>query len=283
MMLAQTYIILIALVTSWACCLPGAFLVVQGNALVSDAISHSILLGIVLSFLYTKTLYSPLLFIGAVAMSILTALLTEKLKKLKFVSQDAAIGLLFPFFFAFAVMLITLFASHVHIDTDAVLLGELALTPFEQISINGVQYGPCALWLMGCIFLINAACLYIFKKEFIFASFDPLQAQLTKYQPNLFNYALMVLASISIIGAFQTAGTILVVSFIIVPTACARLLSNSINQIFIISLLICTVAVLAGYLLAHFCNSTIAGSIALVNGLLFTLIFLFNKIFLTAG
>lgn len=281
MLLFQFYIILIALCTAITCSLPGVFLVLQGNALISDAISHSILLGIVLSFLYTKNLHSPLLFIGAVCTSICTVLLTQWLKKLKFVHEDAAIGLLFPFFFACAVLIINIYSSDVHLDTDAVLLGELALTPFENFYLFSYNVGPIHLWLMAFLASITTLCILIFKKELTAYSFDPEYISTIIRYPQLIYYGLMLLTSISIIGAFQAAGTILVVSFIIVPTACARLLCNSINQILLVSILLSTITVLAGYLCASYCNASIAGSIASLNGLLFCIIFMLNKFILT--
>ena len=95
-------IVVIALLASVTCCLPGVFLVLRGVAMMSDAISHAILLGIVVMFLYIQQLTSPLLIIGASVSGVLTVLCTEMIIKSKRLKQDAAIGLVFPLFFPLA-------------------------------------------------------------------------------------------------------------------------------------------------------------------------------------
>src|SRR5690606_35691313 len=117
-------ILLIAIVVAMACALPGVFLVLRRMALMSDAISHSILLGIVLAFFVTGDVTSPLLILAAAATGVLTVMLVELLNHTRLVREDAAIGLTFPFLFSIGVILIARFAGNVHLDTDAVLLGE---------------------------------------------------------------------------------------------------------------------------------------------------------------
>jgi len=115
--------------------LVGAFLLLRGFALVSDAISHTVLLGIVLAFLFMTfvlgmeaDLNSPLLILGASAAGVLTVLLTEALSRSGLVRQDAALGLIFPLLFALAVILVSRFVDDVHLDEDAIMVGEIGLT-----------------------------------------------------------------------------------------------------------------------------------------------------------
>ena len=98
-MAPQLEIILIAIFVSVACTIPGVFLVLRGVALMSDAISHAILLGIVVFFFLVHDLDSPLLLIGASLSGVLTVSLTEILIKTNRMKKDAAIGLVFPFSF----------------------------------------------------------------------------------------------------------------------------------------------------------------------------------------
>ena len=110
MIIEQILILVIACVVATSCAIPGVFLVLRGRALMSDAISHSILLGIVLAFFVVHNLHSPLLITGAVLMGLITVFTTESLVKSKKIKQDAAIGLVFPFFFSIAILLINQFA-----------------------------------------------------------------------------------------------------------------------------------------------------------------------------
>ncbi|MCB0293484.1 MAG: metal ABC transporter permease, partial [Calditrichaeota bacterium] len=132
---AQLEIQLIASIVAVACALPGVYLVLRRMAMMSDAISHTVLLGIVIAFFITKSITSPLLLIGAALMGVVTVSLVELLNRTKLVREDAAIGLVFPAIFSIAVILISRFAGDVHLDTDAVLLGELAFAPFNRLRL----------------------------------------------------------------------------------------------------------------------------------------------------
>lgn len=140
---------LVAVLTAMACALPGAFLVMRRMSLVSDAISHAVLPGIVVGFLLTHSLHHPLLLLLAGAAGLLTVYLIELLEKTGRLREDAAIGLVFPALFSIGVLLIARFAGQVHLDTDAVLLGELAFVPFDRLQYLGYDLGPRALWTMG--------------------------------------------------------------------------------------------------------------------------------------
>jgi manganese/zinc/iron transport system permease protein len=120
---AQIEIQLVAIVVAAACALPGVFLVLRRVALLSDAISHAILLGIVVAFFIVEDLASPFLIFAAAATGVLTVFLVELLIRTGLVKQDASIGLVFPVLFSIGVILISRYAGNVHIDTDAVLLG----------------------------------------------------------------------------------------------------------------------------------------------------------------
>jgi manganese/zinc/iron transport system permease protein len=267
-------LLLISIVTALACVLPGNFLILRGTALISDALSHAILFGIVVTFLIVHDINSPLIFLGAILSGIATVTITEMLTKTGKINQDAAIGLTFPFLFSIAVILINLFANNVHLDTDAILVGELAFAPFHKLYIFGHDCGPIALWNMSIILCINASCISYYYKELQLTTFDSLYAQTMRYQPRLFHYLLMVLTSITIIQAFHTTGTILVISFIITPAATAYLLTKKLHEMILLSCLLTVIAVLTGFLIAHTFDTSIAGSITLANGFIFFLVML---------
>ena len=147
MLQAQIEIILIAAVVAASCALIGSFLVLRRMALMSDAISHAILFGIVLMFFVVESTTSPLLVLAATLTGLLTVALVEALTRTQLVKEDAAIGLVFPLLFSIGVILISRYAANVHLDVDAVLLGELAFAPFNRLIVAGIDIGPQALWL----------------------------------------------------------------------------------------------------------------------------------------
>jgi manganese/zinc/iron transport system permease protein len=265
---------LIAAVVAVACALPGVFLVLRRMAMMSDAISHAILVGIVLAFFITENLSSPLLIIAAAATAVLTVSLVELLNRTRLVYEDAAIGITFPALFSIGVILIARYADDVHLDTDAVLLGELAFAPFYRFKLFGQDLGPRALWLTVTILIINIAFFKFFYKELKLATFDAGLAATLGFSPGLLHYGLMTLVSITAVGAFDAVGSILVVALMIAPPATAYLLTNQLSRMIWLSGTIGVASAISGYWFAHYLDASIAGSIAMMTGVLFGLAFL---------
>lgn len=274
MSVPQVEIQLVAVVVAVACAIPGVFLVLRRMALMSDAISHAILVGIVLAFLVTRDITSPFLVIAATMTGVFTVILVELLNRTRLVRADAAIGLVFPMLFSIGVILISRFAGNVHLDTDAVLLGELAFAPFNRFFVLGYDVGPRALYVMGGILLLNALFIAVFYKELKLATFDAGLAAALGFSPALIHYALMTLVSVTAVGAFDAVGSILVVALMIAPPAAAYLLTDRLPWMIGLSALIGVLSAISGYWLAHVLDASIAGSMATMAGLLFGLVFL---------
>ncbi|RPI22088.1 MAG: metal ABC transporter permease, partial [Chloroflexota bacterium] len=230
MTLPQIEIQMIAAVVAAACALPGVFLVLRRMTMMSDAISHTVLLGIVIGFFLTEDLNSPLLVIGAALTGVFTVSLVELINRTRLVREDTAIGLVFPALFSIAVILISRFAGDVHLDTDAVLLGELAFAPFDRFTPFGVDIGPVAFYLMVGILLLNLVFIVVFYKELKLATFDAGLAAALGFFPGLLHYGLMTIVSITAVGAFETVGSILVVALMVAPPVTAFLLTDSLPR-----------------------------------------------------
>lgn len=266
---AQVIIALVAVLVSVVCALPGTFLVLRGVALMSDAISHAVLLGIALFFLLTKNLDSPLLLVGAALAGMATVLVTEFVISTRRLKQDAAIGIVFPLFFSCGVILISLFARNVHLDVDMVILGEIIFAPFNRLIIAGVDYGPYAVWALSGILLLNVLFVALFYKELKLSIFDYDYAYLAGASPATLYYALMMLTSITAVGTFDIVGSIVVVALMITPPATAYLLTRRLEVLLGLSIGFAIVTSLAGYYAAYIFDVSIAGSIATVGGMLF--------------
>ncbi|HEX2506089.1 MAG TPA: metal ABC transporter permease [Gaiellaceae bacterium] len=265
----------IAVVASVACALPGVFLVLRRRAMMSDAISHSVLLGIVLAFFLVEDLSSPLLVVGAALAGLLTVWLVELVQRTGLVREDAAIGLVFPALFSVGVILVSRYAGSVHLDTDAVLLGEIAFAPFDRFQLLGWDFGPAALVKMSVVLVLNAALIAVLWKELKLASFDPALAFALGFSPALLHYALMALVSVTAVGAFDAVGSILVVALMVGPPVTAYLLTDRLRTMVALAAGGGALGAVAGYWLAHVLDASIAGSIATVIGLEFLGAFLF--------
>ena len=267
----QIEIQLIAAVTAAACALLGSFLVLRRAALLSDAISHAILPGIVLAYFVTEDLASPLLLVAAAVTGVLTVALIEALGNTRLVKGDAAIGLVFPALFSVGVILIARYASGVHLDTDAVLLGDPAFAWIERVTVGGRDAGPKALWLMGGILVLVVAFVATFYKELKLSTFDPALAAALGLAPTALHYALMSLVSVTAVGAFDVVGSILVVALIVAPPAAAYLLTDRLPRLLVYATAIGAASAVAGYWLARALDASIAGCMATCAGLAFAL------------
>ncbi len=266
---AQLDIQIIAAITAAACAIPGVFLVLRRMAMMSDAISHSILLGIVLAFFIVDSTTSPFLIVGAAAIGLLTVLLVETLQRTGLVREDAAIGLVFPLLFSIGVILISRFADNVHLDIDSVLLGELAFAPFDRVIVSGWDIGARGMWVMGAILAANVMLLLLFFKELKLATFDAGLAASLGLAPAAVHYGLMASVSMTAVGAFDAVGSILVVALMIGPPAAAYLLTDRLTTMIMISVGLGITAAIAGYWLAHWLDASIAGAMATMVGVVF--------------
>lgn len=271
---SQVEIQLIAVLVAAACALPGVFLVLRRTAMMSDAISHTVLLGIVLSFFVVRDLGSPLLIFGAAATGLLTVWLVELLIATHLVKEDAAIGLVFPALFSVAVILISRFARGVHLDEHAVLLGELAFAPFDRLTFWGLDL-PRSLVVMSGVLLLNIIFIALFYKELKLATFDSGLAATFGFSPVLLHYGLMSLVSVTAVGAFDAVGSILVVALVVAPAATAYLLTDNLHRMLWLSVGIGAGSAVAGYWAARELDANIAGAMTSVIGLVFMLGVLF--------
>lgn len=272
---AQIEIQLIACLVAIACAIPGTFLVLRKMAMISDAISHSILPGIVIGFFLTEDLNSPWLILLAAVTGVITVVLVEYIQKTGLVKEDTAIGLVFPALFSIGVILIAKNANDVHLDVDAVLLGELAFAPFDRLLIGGTDFGPKSLWVIGVILIVTLVLLFTFFKELKVSTFDKGLAATLGFSPVIMHYGLMSVASVTTVGAFDAVGAILVVALMIAPAAMAYLLTNDLKKMLVIAVISGVFSALLGYWVAHWLDASIAGSMTTVLGVLFLLVYLF--------
>lgn len=274
-MSALLQILLIMIFVSISTAVLGSFLVLKGNAMLVDAISHTILLGIVLAFFLVEDLNSPLLILGAALVGLLTVFLVQYLENTGLVSRDAAIGIVFPLLFSIAILLIALNASSVHLDVDTVLLGKVELAPFDFIQLNGKNIGAKSIYIMAIVSLINIAFVLFFFKELKVSTFDPAYAVSLGMATLTLNYLFMALVSITAVASFQAVGSILVIAYMVGPSASAYLLSRNLKKMVFLSIGIGIIDSILGTVLAFIFDFSIAGTTATVIGVVFLLIFLF--------
>lgn len=264
------WIILTGSLAGGACALVGTFLVLRRMSMLGDAISHAVLPGIAIAFLLSGSRSSLPMLLGAASFGLLTAFLVETLHKKGRLQQDASIGVSFTWLFAIGVILISGFAGSVDLDQDCVLYGEIAYVSLDTISFIGLEV-PEAVVTLGGIFLANLLFVLLARKELTVTSFDPALATSLGISATLWHYALMGMVSLTTVGAFWSVGAILVVAMLIAPAAAAWLLTDRLTTMLWLSVLLSVLSSVGGNFLARAIDGSIAGGMAVVAGVIFTL------------
>lgn len=256
-------IVLMSFFVIASCGLIGNFVILRRMALMGDAISHSLLPGLVIAFLLAASHNTLALFIGAMVSGILTVYLIEYIHRHSCLKPDAAMGIVFSSLFALGVVMITLFADHVDLDTDCVLYGEITFIPLqEHVFLAGMSLGPYTLVRMGIILLLILLALFSFYKELLVSTFDPGLARCLGIQPRYFLYGLTTVLSLVIVSAFKAVGAILVVAMLLFPGATAMLITSNLKKIILFTLLLSALYSIMGFHLATWLDCSIAGAIS---------------------
>ena len=264
----------VVMVTAVSCALLGVFLILKDMAMVADALSHTVLLGIVLGYFIAGDLDSPILFVGASLFGVVTVYAIEYVVNKFAIQNDAATGLVFTLLFAIGIILISKYARDVHLDVDVVLSGEVIFAALNTRNILGFEV-PISFVDMFVLLLINITFVAMTYQQLKVSIFDPVYAKSIGVAVGLLNLALMTLVSITTVVAFDTVGAILVISLMVAPALSAHLLSKRLMTMLLIAVLYGVINSLIGYYVAIYFNVSISGTIAFTAFVTFLLTFLF--------
>lgn len=262
-------VILLAVVTAVACALPGVFVVLRRGSMLVDAISHAVFPGIVLGFALTRDLDSPFLVLGAAATGLIVVLGAEFLERTGLIAGDAPQGLVFPALFSLGVIAVTLDFGGVHLDTHTVLVGDLNIAAFEQLTVGGVPIGPSYLYVMLGVLALNAAFLAVCWRPLVAATFDAPFAATIGLRPRLLHLAFMLLVALTVTAGFHAAGAILVIALVVVPAALALLLSRRLPIVMALAVGVAAVGALLGFGAAYALDAATSAGMAVTYGILF--------------
>ena len=269
------WIIVTASLVGLSCGLIGVFLILRKVAMMADAISHTVLLGIVIAFIITRELSGVHMLVGAVFAGLLTAILVQWLNSLN-VQQDASIGTVFTTLFAIGVILIEVFVGNAHLDVQHALMGEITFIPWDKISLPFIGEIPKATALLALVFMIVLFFIVAFYKEWKITTFDPALAASLGIPVLLMHYVFMSLVSITTVASFDAVGAIMVVAMLITPATSAYLWTDKLSIMLVLSGLFGIISAVVGYYIAALIDTSISGSMAFATGILFLISFIFS-------
>jgi manganese/zinc/iron transport system permease protein len=236
-------------------------------AMVGDAISHAVLPGIVIAFLFSNGSREPIVMLfGAAGFGLITTFLIEFFHRKGKLQTDASIGVSFTSLFAFGVILLTMKANNIDLDQECVLYGDIAYIPFD----------PEVIYMLLVVLGIILLFITLGYKELFLTTFDPAFAITTGISVTLWHYLLMGMVSLTTVASFQAVGAILVVAFLITPPATAYLLTDDFKKMLFLSCLFGISASILGYWVAWTLNGSIAGAMAGMAGVQFMVALLFS-------
>ncbi len=277
----DTWIVITGVLSAMSCALIGNFLVLRKMSMMGDAISHAVLPGLAVAFLISGSRGSITMFVGAAIAGLLTALFTQWIHKFGKVEESAAMGVTFTALFAIGLILIVRGADSIDLDPGCVLYGAIELVPLDMVTFLGFTC-PQAVWILGCVLLINILFTLLLYKELRLTCFDPALATTLGINANVMHYVTMTLVAITTVASFESVGSILVIAMLIVPAAAAHLLTNRYGLMLALSMIFAATSAALGHISAitvptwfGFADTSTAGMIAVVAGLLFSLVMLF--------
>jgi manganese/zinc/iron transport system permease protein len=210
-----------------ACCsLMGSFLIVRKMALMGDALSHAVLPGVALGFLWNMEKDPVAIFIGAVLVGLLGAGTVQLIRNTTRHKEDAALGFVLASFFSVGICLFTMIQNLPggnRSGLDKFMFGQAA------------AMGPGDVTLLAVVAAVTLVSILFFFKEFKITSFDAGFARSYGLPVQLFHYGLMLLLAFAIVSALQAVGVVLVSAMLVIPAAAAYLLTDRLGVMLILA------------------------------------------------
>ncbi|KMK78136.1 metal ABC transporter permease [Alkalihalobacillus pseudalcaliphilus] len=269
------WILLTAALVGLSCGLIGVFLILRRMAMMADAISHTVLLGIVVAFLITNQLSGPHMLVGAVIAGLVTAFLIQWLHSLD-IELHASMGIVFTTLFAIGVILISTSVGNAHLDVKHALMGEITFIPFDTSDYPIVGEVPTATAMLFIVLIIVLIFIIAFYKEWKLTSFDPALAASLGIPVLFMHYLFMGLVSITTVASFDAVGAIMVVAMLITPAAAAYLWTDKLSIMLVLSGSFGVVSAIIGYYIALWIDTSISGSMAFATGIVFVISFILS-------
>lgn len=269
-------ILICAILLSCTCAILGSFLIHSKQAMMADAISHAVLPGIVLAFLWTGSRASIFALIGAATCGILITILVNWLKNKAKMGNDSAIGLMYTSLFALGVFLISRFTESIDIDQECVLFGDIAYVPLDNWQAFGMDLGPRAIYICSALLLFVSVIIRLGYRNLSLFCFNPEFAQSIGISLVFWNLYLLGAVSITTVLSFELVGAILIIALLILPASAAFLLTDKLKKTIVLSIIFSVISAIIGYAFAVWLNLNIAASIGTIAAIVFFLSFLLS-------
>ncbi|HHW9691173.1 TPA: metal ABC transporter permease [Staphylococcus aureus] len=247
-----------SIIVGIVCGTVGSLIVLRGLSLMGDAMSHAVLPGVALSFLFGIPMFIGTLITGMIA-SIFIGYITSSSKT----KPDAAIGISFTAFLASGIIIISLINTTT--DLYHILFGNL-LAITNSAFLTTIVIGSIVLIL-----------IIIFYRPLMISTFDPTFSRMSGLNTTLLHYFVMLLLSLVTVASIQTVGIILVVALLITPASTAFLISKKLYSMMIIASLISVISSIVGLYYSYIYNIPSGATIVLCTFVIYIITLFFTK------
>ncbi|MCS7169955.1 MAG: metal ABC transporter permease [Candidatus Kapabacteria bacterium] len=272
-------IVVTATLLSSVCALLGNFLLLRRMALLGDVVSHAVLPGIVLGYLWSGVYELPVVLLGAMFSAAVALLIVQLLQHRFGWHSDTALAAVLSSFFATGVLLLSAFGGNIDLDVECVLYGEIAYVPLDVTTLPGlgIPVSRAVLISLGLLVVV-AAVIAIAYKELVLTAFDPEFAATAGISPQVWQTVLLILTAVVTVVGFELVGAILIVALLVVPAATARLVTARLPAMLGVSVLLGIGGAVGGYAMASVLQGAIAGWMAIAAGVQFLVVFAWRRV-----
>jgi ABC-type Mn2+/Zn2+ transport system permease subunit len=249
-----------SVIVGFVCSILGVYIVLRGMAFLGDAMAHTILPGVVIAFL----LGWPLA-VGALILGLLTAVGIGFLTERTGLKEDTAIGVIFAGFFALGVAMLSARGDYT-LDLAHFLFGNLLGVSRTDLLVSAG---------LGALVL---ALIFLFYKEFLVISFDPVLAETLRLPTTFLRYLLLVLIALTIVVALQVVGVALMLAMLVTPAAAASFVTRRLPSMMAVSAAIGVFSAVAGVYASYYLNIASGPAVVLVATGLFALTLLLSTL-----
>jgi ABC-type Mn2+/Zn2+ transport system permease subunit len=238
-----------AVLVGVVCAVLGTYVVLRGMAFLGDALAHAILPGLAIGYLVGGGARPPLFWWGMLA-AVVSAVGIGAISRSARIKEDTAIGIIFAAMFALGIALISSVRSY-SVDLAHFLFGDVLGVRSQDLILTT---------FFGALILI---LVFIFYKEFLVLSFDPVLAATLRLPVRFLDYLMMVLIAVAIVVSLQTVGVALMVAMLVTPAAAAYLLTHRLPIMMALAALIGSLSGVIGLYLSYYLNIASGAAIVL--------------------
>lgn len=204
----------------------GTFSFLRKKTLIADAVSHSVLPGVCIGFMFAGTKDPISLMLGSLLVGWFSVYFIDYITRATKLSEDTAIALVSTLFFAIGSVLLSILSKSQNAEQSGLknfLFGKAATMTTFDIQV----FSFVSLAIVGVVVL--------FYKPFQLVSFNTDFARSIGVKVKTIEFLLSILTVLTVAIGIQSVGVVLMSALLIAPAASARYWTNKLNVMLVLA------------------------------------------------